>query len=62
MSPTIYAAEVNKFVPISKDPGSRRRILTDQDREFMINLGPFQHFLEITKFHSPSNADSLLHA
>ena len=32
MSPTIYAAEVNEFVPISKDPGSRRRILTDQDR------------------------------
>ncbi|CAB4017034.1 Hypothetical predicted protein [Paramuricea clavata] len=58
--PSIYAAEVNEFVPISKEPGSRRRILTDQDREFMINLGPFQHILEITKFHSPSIVDSLL--
>ena len=42
MSPPIYAAEVGEFFPISKDPGSRRRILTDQDREFMINFGPFQ--------------------
>ena len=31
MSPTIYAADVNEFVPISKNPGSRRIILTDQD-------------------------------
>ena len=42
MNPTPGVSKVNDFVPISKDPGNRREILTDEDREFMINLGPFQ--------------------
>ena len=61
ISPTIYEAEINEFVPISKESGSIRRIATDQDREFMINLGPFQpklgSYSRKSKFHKPSNVD-----
>ena len=42
MFPAPESSEDNEFIPISKDPGSGRKILTDQDREFMVNLGPFQ--------------------
>ena len=31
-----------KFTPINCDPGCRRRILTDKDRTYMIQQGPFQ--------------------
>ncbi len=31
-----------KFTPIDRDPGCRRRILTDEDRMYMIQQGPFQ--------------------
>jgi hypothetical protein len=41
MSPT-ESTEINEFEPISRDPGSRRRIPSDQGREYMINVGPFQ--------------------
>ena len=30
------------FVPIDHDPGCRRKILTDEDRTYMIQHGPFQ--------------------
>ena len=36
------ASKLDAFIPISKDPGSRRKIVTDEDREYLINLGPFQ--------------------
>ena len=41
-NPKPDASNVKEFIPINKDPGSRRKILTDDDREFLINLGPFQ--------------------
>ena len=31
-----------KFTPIDHDPGCRRRILTDEDRMYIIQHGPFQ--------------------
>ena len=42
MFPAPESSEDDEFIPISRDPGSRRKILTNQDREFMVNLGPFQ--------------------
>lgn len=31
-----------KFVPIDRDPGCRRPILTDEDKVYVIQQGPFQ--------------------
>eukprot|EP00795_Rhopilema_esculentum_P009632 gene9632-17390_t len=41
-NPKPDASNVKEFIPISKDPGSRRKIITDENRKFLINLGPFQ--------------------
>ena len=41
-NPKPDASDVKEFIPINKDLGSRRKILTDDNREFLINLGPFQ--------------------
>ena len=37
--PVISSTE---FIPIDRDPGCRRKILTDEDRLYMIEQGPFQ--------------------
>ena len=42
MFPAPETSEDNGFVPIRRDPESRRRILTDQARALMVILGPFQ--------------------
>ena len=34
--------ESTNFLPIDRDPGCRRKILTDKDRLYMIQQGPFQ--------------------
>ena len=36
--PVISSTE---FIPIDRDPGCRRKILTDEDRLYMIEQGPF---------------------
>lgn len=42
-----------EFIPIDRDPGCRRKILTDEDRVYMIEQGPFQP--KLTRY--PRNRD-----
>ena len=42
-----------EFIPIVRDPGCRRKILTDDDRVYMIEQGPFQP--KLTRY--PRNRD-----
>ena len=48
--PVISSTE---FIPIDRDPGCRRKILTDEDRLYMIEQGPFQP--KLTRY--PRNRD-----
>ena len=45
--------DVPIFVPIDRDPGCRRPILTDEDKVYLIQQGPFQPILS----RYPQNPD-----